>query len=513
MPPQQIGPYRIIRPLGEGGMGAVYEAMQEPIGRRVALKILLPQYAANRDSLQRFFNEARAVNLIEHPSIVQVSDYSQAPDGTAYLVMEYLRGEVLAERLNRLHDTGSRLPLADVLQISAQIAGALAAAHEKSVIHRDLKPSNVMLVRDSAVPRGERVKVLDFGIAKLLQGQAKETAPNAVMGTPQYMSPEQCRGAGGVDEKTDVYALGLMLFEMIAGRPPFIAEIPIEYIGQHAFREPPPLQSFAPTISDKLASFVHSLLVKDKALRPLMREVEAELTSQLEQLPSGTLLTAAEPIIDDSNETRRYLPPPAPPPPPVDPAPPVDSSGKTLTPPRLRRTHLVAGLGTALALVLVVIAWASYEQRSRRVRAAMTQPPAQAPVTKEAPAPGPPVTDSAATIKEAPSPPLQPPPEVVESAPPHPAVNVAETLRRAQAAFAKKQYGKVISLALPIALRNPGRAWRLVGPSACKLRDLKRANEAYRYLDAPGKKYLVIICASESIQLIDGQLRFQTEIK
>jgi hypothetical protein len=119
---------------------------------------------------------------------------------------------------------------------------------------------------------------------------------------------------------------------------------------------------------------------------------------------------------------------------------------------------------------------------------------------------------SAASL-EAPAPPLPPAPAAGEPAPSHSAVSVTETFRRAQVAFAKKQYAKVISLALPIALRNPGRAWRLVGPSACKLRDLKRANEAYRYLDAPGKKYLVIICASESIQLIDGQLRFQTEIK
>lgn len=508
MPPQQIGPYRIIRPLGEGGMGAVYEAMQEPIGRRVALKILLPQYAANRDSLQRFFNEARAVNLIEHPSIVQVSDYNQAPDGTAYLVMEYLRGEVLAERLDRMHETGSRLPLEDVLQISAQIAGALAAAHAKAVIHRDLKPSNVMLVRDSAVPRGERVKVLDFGIAKLLQGQAKETAPNAVMGTPQYMSPEQCRGAGGVDEKTDVYALGLMLFEMVAGRPPFIAEMPIEYIGQHAFREPPPLQSFAPTISDKLASFVHSLLIKDKTLRPLMRDVEAELTSQIEQLPPGTLLPASEPIIEDSGETRRYLPPQEPPP------PLVDASSRTLTPPRLRRTHLLAGLGAAGALVLVLIVGASYESRSRVARVTTSQLPAPAP--KEQPVKGPSEKNSGAVIAashEAPSSPLQPAPAVVEVAPPRHAVSVQETLRRAQVAFAKKQYGKVISLALPISLRSPERVWRLVGPSACKLRDLKRANEAYRYLDAPGKRYLVLSCADEHIQLSDGQLRFQTEAK
>lgn len=505
MPLQQIGPYRIIRPLGEGGMGAVYEAMQEPIGRRVALKILLPQFATNHDSLQRFFNEARAVNLIEHPSIVQVSDYSQAPDGTAYLVMEYLRGEVLSERLSRMHDAGSRLPLEDALQISVQIAGALAAAHSKAVIHRDLKPSNVMLVRDSAVPRGERVKVLDFGIAKLLQGQAKETAPNAVMGTPQYMSPEQCRGAGGVDEKTDVYALGLMLFEMVAGRPPFIAEMPLEYIGQHAFREPPALQSFAPTVSDQLASFVHSLLVKDKALRPLMREVETELTSQLEQLTGGGEPAVSEPIIDDADDTRRNLPPQAPPPPLADP------SGKTLSPPRLRRPLRVAGLSLAgvLALgVIGVIAWASHAYRSRMSRVAMTRPPASIPAAKVEPIPGPAVTTPAAVSQDAPSPPPPPQqPTVGAAAPPRPAASIAETLRRAQGALDRGEYRKVIALALPVALRSPARAWRLVGSSACRLRDVKQANDAYRHIDAPGKKYLAIICANSGIQVIDGQFK------
>ena len=311
MPPLQIGPYRIVRPLSEGGMGVVYEAIQAHIERRVALKILLPQHATNHETLQRFFNEARAVNLIEHPSIVQISDYGQEPDGTVYLVMEYLRGEPLSDRLDRTHGAGNRLPLENILQIAAQIAGALAAAHSKSVIHRDLKPSNVMLVKDAAFPTGERVKILDFGIAKLLHSQSRGTAPNAVVGTPQYMSPEQCRGAGSVDEKTDVYALGLILFEMIAGRPPFIADGPIEYIGQHAFREPPALQSFAPSISASLAAFVHSLLIKDKTLRPPMHEAEAELGRQITKLSTPALPVPGLVAEERDDETQRYLPPPS----------------------------------------------------------------------------------------------------------------------------------------------------------------------------------------------------------
>lgn len=278
MPPSQIGPYRIVRLLGEGGMGAVYEAIQEPIGRRVALKVLLPQHAQNPDVLARFFNEARAVNLIEHPSIVQVSDYGQAQDGTAYLVMEYLRGQPLSSRLERLHTAGQRIPVAEAVRIAAELADALNAAHVKGIVHRDLKPANVMLVLDPAVPAGERAKVLDFGIAKLAQGQAKGTGTNVVMGTPQYMSPEQCRGAGGVDDKTDVYALGVMLYEMLAGRTPFVAENLIDYLAQHSFQEPPPLQEWAPHAPSELVAFVHSLLIKDKLARPSMSEVSAKLT-------------------------------------------------------------------------------------------------------------------------------------------------------------------------------------------------------------------------------------------
>lgn len=286
MPPIQIGPYRLISLLGAGGMGAVYEAIQEPIGRRVALKVLLPQHAQNPDVLTRFFNEARAVNLIEHPSIVQVSDYGQAPDGTAYLVMEYLRGQTLSSRLERLHAHGQRLPVVEAIQIAAQIADALTAAHEKAIVHRDLKPANIMLVRDPAVPAGERAKVLDFGIAKLAQGQAHGTGANVVMGTPQYMSPEQCRGAGGVDDKTDVYALGVMLYEMLAGRAPFVAENHIDYLAQHSFQEPPPLREWAPYAPSELTVLIHTLLIKDKQNRPTMRELGAKLTHWLSSRPA-----------------------------------------------------------------------------------------------------------------------------------------------------------------------------------------------------------------------------------
>ncbi|HNN94443.1 MAG TPA: serine/threonine-protein kinase, partial [Pseudomonadota bacterium] len=160
---QRIGNYRVLRKLGQGGMGAVYEAVQEEIGRRAAIKVLLPDFAKDQQSILRFFNEARAVNIIHHPGLVGVFESGRLDDGAAYIVMEYLSGELLTARLEK----AGQLAHPDAINISRQIASALRAAHEKGIVHRDLKPDNVMLVADPEMPDGERVKIFDFGIAKL----------------------------------------------------------------------------------------------------------------------------------------------------------------------------------------------------------------------------------------------------------------------------------------------------------------------------------------------------------
>ena len=162
MTAQTIGPYRVIREVGKGGMGAVYEAIHPQIERKVAIKVLHPEYAVNQQVVQRFFNEARAVNIVNHPSVVQISEFGQQPDGTAYIVMEFLEGESLGGRMKRL---GGKLSVADTLRLTRQVAAALAAAHAKNIVHRDLKPDNVMIVSDPEAPGGERAKILDFGIA------------------------------------------------------------------------------------------------------------------------------------------------------------------------------------------------------------------------------------------------------------------------------------------------------------------------------------------------------------
>ncbi|HMG52347.1 MAG TPA: serine/threonine-protein kinase [Kofleriaceae bacterium] len=207
--------------IGRGGMGAVYAAEHTLLGRPAAIKILLPDLSQKQDVVMRFFNEARAATAIRHPGIVEIYDFGWTPDGAAFIVMEHLQGETLARRAAR-----ARLPWPAALAIARQIAGALSAAHAKGIVHRDLKPDNVFLVSDPEVPGGERIKLLDFGIAKLAGDSSPAvnvTKTGAVIGTPTYMAPEQCRGVA-VDHRADLYALGCVIYELCCGVPPFVGE-------------------------------------------------------------------------------------------------------------------------------------------------------------------------------------------------------------------------------------------------------------------------------------------------
>jgi serine/threonine-protein kinase len=283
-PGDVLGNYRIVRLLGQGGMGSVYEAMHETIERRVALKVLHDGLANDREAMNRFFNEARATNRIDHPSIVQVSDFGHTAEGAGYLVMEFLRGVSLAKRIADLNEHGERMDVATALQIAWQVADALTVAHTAGIVHRDLKPENLMLIDDPIAPSGERVKILDFGIAKLTKSNTvnkAQTAVHALIGTPVYMSPEQCEGAGGVDEKTDVYSLGIILYEMLAGRPPFIEQGMGQLLLSHMTLSPPPLSSLVAKLPRDVVEFVHRLLIKKKDERPTMQQVHAMLSELL----------------------------------------------------------------------------------------------------------------------------------------------------------------------------------------------------------------------------------------
>jgi serine/threonine-protein kinase len=269
-------------------MGAVYLGHHTLLGRRAAIKVLLPALSARPDIVNRFFNEARAVTSISDPGIVQVFDFGYHTDGSAFIVMEYLEGEPLDQRLVKLR----RFPVHEALRLARQVATSLAAAHAQNIVHRDLKPENIFLVRDAEVASGERSKILDFGIAKLSDEPGKiKTHAGALMGTPVYMSPEQCRGLPEIDHRSDIYALGCVLFHLITGRPPFEGEGMGDIISAH-IREPAPVPS-ARVVG--IAPSVDALLLRCLAKAPAdryqtMTELAAAIGQVMQHLPPDVAL-------------------------------------------------------------------------------------------------------------------------------------------------------------------------------------------------------------------------------
>ena len=273
--PTHVGPYRLLHLLGEGGMGQVYAAVHETMGQQVALKLLSPD-PEDPQRGARFRQEARVLaklDQLKHPGVVRVFHYDQV-GGTAFLAMELLQGLSLRDWMQR-HAGPAPLPAA--LAVCRQIADVMADVHARDIVHRDLKPENVFLCPDEAVAPGYRVKLLDFGIAKLPPGAEGEALTTQVhthdsvpIGTYQYMAPEQFTSAATVGSGADVYSLGVLLFELLAGRRPFVSEAHFEVISAHVNTEPPSLKQFVPALPGALAAFVASMLAKDPAERPTM---------------------------------------------------------------------------------------------------------------------------------------------------------------------------------------------------------------------------------------------------
>ncbi len=262
-------------------MGAVYLCEHPLIGKRVALKVIHRELAGNREVVQRFYQEARAVNQIGNEHIVEIHDFGATPDGDHFYIMEYLEGQTLASVLTR----EGALPVMRALHIGAQIASALGAAHNAGVIHRDLKPDNIMLL-----PRlGDRdfVKVLDFGLAKMFAAGAAnvKTAAGVLLGTPQYMSPEACESKPTIDHRTDVYALGVLLFQMMTGKLPFDGESMGEVLVKQVTALPPAPRGINPQIAPSVEQVLLRCLAKPvdarfqtmQALRDALRDPEAYL--------------------------------------------------------------------------------------------------------------------------------------------------------------------------------------------------------------------------------------------
>ncbi|HRI50141.1 MAG TPA: serine/threonine-protein kinase [Pseudomonadota bacterium] len=275
----------------------VYEARHDKLQQRAAIKCLHQELSQDVKILQRFFNEARAISMARHSSIVTIYDFGQLDDGTAYILMEFLEGETLLSRMERLQMERKPLGLPVVLELGRQVAAAMALIHSKSIVHRDLKPENIFVVPDSVAPLGERVKLLDFGIAKFLEGPVRKTTVGMILGTPLYMSPEQCEGAEDLDAKVDVYSLGIMLFEMLVGRLPFIADTAAALMRQHMFKEPPHLLDELPDIPPELDELVTRMLAKKAADRPSMDEIVGALEALQQEVAQPGMTTGARRLV------------------------------------------------------------------------------------------------------------------------------------------------------------------------------------------------------------------------
>ena len=285
-----VGGYRVVRKIAEGGMGVILEAKHLNLGQIAAVKVLSKELKNDRsypEIYQRFVNEAKAISRIQHPGIVKVYDQGQLPNGTTYILMEYLDGESLDRRIARgpFPAEGTWMPIPLVLRICRQLVSALAEAHRKSIVHRDLKPSNVILVADPEAPGGERTKLLDFGIARFTDAGQNVSRTGTMLGTPLYMSPEQCMGER-VDGKADVYALGAMMFEMLTGRPPF-GGTATALVVHHATTPAPDLSVVVPGIPADIKALVAKMLQKDRKARPTMIHLLDELR-RLEALYPAT---------------------------------------------------------------------------------------------------------------------------------------------------------------------------------------------------------------------------------
>jgi eukaryotic-like serine/threonine-protein kinase len=287
--PGQIidGKYRIVRLIGEGGMGAVFEGENTRISRRVAIKVLHGAALSNPETVQRFEREAQAAGRIGSDHILEILDLGTLPDGARYMVMEFLNGDTLSAKIRQ---AGALAPATAVHLIRQALVG-LAAAHQAGIVHRDLKPDNLFVLNEKAGIR-DFVKLIDFGISKFnsLGGDMSMTRTGAVMGTPYYMSPEQAKGSGQVDHRSDLYAMGVIMYEAVTGSVPFNANTFNELLFKIVLSDPPPLSQVAPHVDPRFAAVVSKAMAREPAQR---FGSAAELIQALDSLSGMTHVTLA----------------------------------------------------------------------------------------------------------------------------------------------------------------------------------------------------------------------------
>ena len=347
---QRLGRYRITQPLGKGGMGEVYLAHDTELERDVALKILPAEVAGNRQRMQRFIQEARTASALNHQNIITIYEVGQV-DGVRFIATEYIKGETLRQRLRR-----ESLSLRECFEVAVQTAAALSAAHEAKIVHRDIKPENIMLRPDGLV------KVLDFGLAKLTEKSAVEspdpsaatrpqidTAPGVVLGTFNYMSPEQARGKQ-VDARTDIWSLGVVLYEIVAGRQPFDGETNSDILAAILKTDPEPLAQIAPATPAELQHIVGTALQRDKEARyQTANDLLVDLKGLQEDLAFAARLREA-PVSSQAGAPKE-----------------ISAVEETK-----RKQHYLVMAGVTLIVLLVVLALGFYLNRTRRIQETAT---------------------------------------------------------------------------------------------------------------------------------------------
>src|SRR5512145_3236936 len=252
---ENVGPYRIVEQLGQGGMATVYKAYHASLDRYVALKALHPAFMEDKTFLARFQREARVVAKLEHPNIVPVYDYSEH-EQRPYLVMKYIEGDTLKARLNQ-----GPLTSEEINQIVDSVGSALAYAHKQGVLHRDIKPSNVLVSTDG------QMYLADFGLARIAQSGESTLSSDMIMGTPQYISPEQAMGKKDLDARTDLYSFGVMLYEMVVGQVPFNADTPFSVIHDHIYTPLPLPHKVNPNVPESVERVLLKALAKERDAR------------------------------------------------------------------------------------------------------------------------------------------------------------------------------------------------------------------------------------------------------
>lgn len=389
--------YRVVECLGAGGMGTVYVVEHVHLKKQFAAKVLNPEMARKPDAVARFELEAISASRLDHDNIVNVVNFGRADDGTVYLVMELLRGQTLDQRLRRG-------PVSDeeVVGILVPVCRALAAAHGAGIVHRDMKPENVFLAR-----RSDRltVKVLDFGVSKIKEtklAEAKLTQTGQVLGSPLYMSPEASRGAGDVDARADVYAAGVMLYEMLCGEPPFQADNYLQVLYMHINQEPRPPRELKPDLRPEIQRVVLKALEKDRAKRyQSMDELANDLLATFPHVDPNAPL--ALDLAGAGGPMGMRTPTP------LRSTPHRTGTAQTKLPPARRKRRGTVILATATAVILCavgLVAWQRYGGDGAGKGSSAAAPPAPAPAPKPAPTPAPSaVPDAGSAVRLPPVPP------------------------------------------------------------------------------------------------------------